>query len=148
MKIRILFFAVLLSLALCLPAMAVVKDFGKFKADVPAGWKGIKVDDIVYIATTPAESEKIIFYVIDNDGRNIAEYVKELVEGYKESGEVDSVSEPQLKDGVYVFTYKYSEYEEHDNIIRIFSNDKHIFKIELIGRHADMEKILNSVKSK
>jgi len=31
MKIRVLFLTVLLSLALCLPAMAEKKDFGKFK---------------------------------------------------------------------------------------------------------------------
>ena len=148
MKMRTLFFAVVLSLMLCLPATAKVEDFGEFLVDVPNGWQGIKVDGTVYLSTTPSESEKIIFYVIDNDGRNIAEYAKELANDYKENHEFNNVSEPQLENGSYVFTYKYSEYEEHDNIIRIFSHDKHIFTIEIVGKHADMQKILDSVKSK
>jgi hypothetical protein len=139
MKIRVLFLTVLLSLALCLPAMAEKKDFGKFKVLVPAGWTDT-VDEETVILAAPDNSAVITISVAEHEGMSATDIAKEMSKALKGS------TPERDADGDYTFTYKNENGAEGVGVVSV--DGKNFVFITLTGEHADVDKILESVEDK
>ena len=142
MKIKIMFFAFLLSLALCLPAMAEVKDFGVFTVDVPAGWNATqdKESGVVIIAAAD-KSAVLTIFVSPTEGVSVADIAQMFATELKGST-------PQRQAGadeVYVFTYKSGEVE---STAVISAADKDYLLLTMTGSNPEMGKILASIQEK
>jgi len=138
MKMRLLFFTLLLSLVLCMPAMAEVKDFDKFTALVPAGWTTDKDDDTV-VFMGPDNSAVITVTVVQNDGTALEELAKQAAADLKGTA-------PEKDDDGYMFTFKNDN--GVDGFAVVTGDDKHVALITVTGEHADVEKILGSIEDK
>ena len=140
MKMRVVFFTCLLSLALCLPALAEMKDFGKFKIEVPAGWTTAVDGDTVGI-TAPDKSASISVTVAASDGATPEAIAKELSAAFKGSA-------PTKDDDAYVFTFKNENGVDSVGVVGGLGDGKQVAVVTITGEHADVEKILNSLEEK
>ena len=136
MKIKVLLFAFFMSFALSLPALAEVKDFGKFKVDVPAGWTA-KDDDGTVIIAAADNSAVITITAGDNDGTSIEELAKQVSAELKGSA-------PKLEDDTYIFTFKNENGVDSHGFVS--GDAKQFALVTITGEHSDTEKILNSLE--
>ena len=139
MKMRLFFFTLLLSLALCLPAMAQTKDFGKFKMLVPAGWTDA-VDGSTVSLKAPDKSAAITITIGDREGASAAVIAKAF------SKEFNGSAPEEDEDGDCTFTFKNASGVDAHAAVSI--EGKNFILITLTGEHPDADKILESIEEK
>ena len=140
MKMRVVFFTCLLSLALCLPALAEMKEFAKFKIDVPAGWT-TEVDGDTVGIIAPDKSAAISVTVAASEGATPEAIAKDLSEAFKGSA-------PEKSDDVYVFTFKNESGVDSVGVVAGLGDGKQVAVVTITGEHADVEKIVGSLEKK
>ena len=141
MKMKTMFFAFLLSLALCLPTLAEVKDFGNFTGNVPAGWTTFKNNDTGVVGIiAPDKSAAVSIYLDKNPAENIEELAKQFFAALKGS------DLKKVQDNTFRFTFKNESGVESKCAI---SGDSELFcMVTVTGNHPEVENIVNSLQPK
>ena len=140
MKLKLLCLAFVLSLALCVPAMAEVQDFEEFTIDVPAGWSTDIDEDIGIIVAADDQSAVISISAAENDGTSIEEIAKGTAK------EMGGTAPQKVQEGAYTFTYKTEDGVDGKAIVQ--GTDELCVMITVTGDNPAVAGIMSSIKSK
>lgn len=141
MKFKLMFFALLLSFALCAPAMAEMKTFGSFKVDVPNGWTSQQLpaeSGKGVVLGAPDKSASISIAIAPTGGMTIKDIANAQAQAL--GGKAEEMG------GVYHITGKM---ESVDVSVFISDADKgNMVVISIAGNinHPEVEGILDSIE--
>ena len=137
MKVKQLVFAVLLSFALCAPAMAEVKTFGDIKVDVPTGWTTQEVPGATGVALmSPDKTATISIAQAPMAGKSLEAIANESAAamGGKATKDEDGYMIEGNMGGAKIAAYI------------LEAEGGNFLAITLAGEHKDFEAILNSIE--
>ena len=138
MKKLVSLLAVSLLFCFCLSAQAATKEYAKFKLNVPDGWTETAHGDMGAEFVAPDKSAKFGVAIIPLNGKSVEELANEAAKAANATLEKDA-------DGDYMFTYTE---DGKEGIAIVSEGDGEIVVMSILGEHADLEGMIESLEEK